>query len=207
MDYLISIMLFAISTSITPGPNNIMVMTSSLNYGAKKSLPLLSGICVGFALMLLLVGLGMGELFNLFPALSLIIKCIGTIYLLYLAWLIVNSGSVSSNIQKAKPLGFFKGAIFQWVNAKAWVVAIGAIAAFTSSGEENLIQNLTISLAFLVFSFPCVGVWLLFGSLLREKLQNQQHLKLFNVVMSLLLVLSVLPVLSDVINQLRSHYL
>ncbi|KOO06454.1 LysE family translocator [Vibrio hepatarius] len=204
MDYMISIALFAISASVTPGPNNIMVMTSGLNFGVKKSLPLLTGICVGFAIMLLLVGLGFSQLFNMFPHLSLIIKIVGTAYLLYLAWLIASTSSVANGNQQARPLGFLKGAIFQWVNAKAWVVAIGAISAFTTVGEQYATQNLTIATTFFIVSFPCVGVWLMFGSLLRQKLENQTYLRWFNISMALLLVISVLPVALDVWSQLTA---
>ncbi|WP_417792519.1 LysE family translocator, partial [Stutzerimonas xanthomarina] len=97
MEYILSVVLFAISSSVTPGPNNIMVMTSGLNFGVRKSIPLLSGICIGFALMLLLVGLGFAQLFNLFPGLNLLIKVAGTLYLLYLAWLIARSGTVGQS--------------------------------------------------------------------------------------------------------------
>lgn len=179
-------------------------MTSGLNFGVKKSLPLLTGICVGFAIMLLLVGLGFSQLFNMFPHLSLIIKIVGTAYLLYLAWLIASTSSVANGNQQARPLGFLKGAIFQWVNAKAWVVAIGAISAFTTVGEQYATQNLTIATTFFIVSFPCVGVWLMFGSLLRQKLENQTYLRWFNISMALLLVISVLPVALDVWSQLTA---
>ena len=118
MEYLLSVALFAITSSVTPGPNNIMVMTSGLSFGIRRSLPLLTGICVGFAVMLLLVGLGFGQLFILFPHLDLAIKTIGTVYLLYLAWQIARATDVGSANQQAKPFGFIKGALFQWVNAK-----------------------------------------------------------------------------------------
>lgn len=199
---MMSIVLFAISASVTPGPNNIMVMTSGLNFGVRKSIPLLTGICVGFTIMLLLVGLGFGHLFNLFPHLSLLIKITGITYLLYLAWLIAKSSSVDSGNQQTKPLGFLKGALFQWVNAKAWVVAIGAISAFTTTGEQHTIQNLTIATTFFLVSFPCVGVWLMFGSLLRQKLDNETYLRWFNRSMSFLLLLAVFPVIGDVWHQL-----
>ncbi|WP_413282760.1 LysE family translocator [Vibrio sp. MA40-2] len=201
MEYILSVALFAISCSVTPGPNNIMVMTSGLNFGVRKSLPLLAGICVGFTIMLLLVGLGFGHLFNVFPKLNLLIKITGTAYLLYLALLIATSRNIDQESQRIKPLGFLKGALFQWVNAKAWVVAIGAITAFTSVGEHYAFQNITIAITFFVISFPCVGIWLMFGSLLRQHLQNAQYLRWFNLSMSLLLVVSVLPVISDIWQQ------
>lgn len=198
MDYLISVALFAISSSVTPGPNNIMVMTSGLNFGIRRSMPLLIGICVGFTAMLLLVGLGFGQLFTLFPQLSLIIKIIGTAYLLYLAWLIARSSNVGVTDQQVKPIGFIKGALFQWVNAKAWVVSIGAISAFTTMGESFFSQNMTIATTFFIISFPCVGIWLMFGSMLRQFLDNAAYLRWFNITMSLLLVGSVLPVVKDI---------
>ncbi len=198
MDYLISVALFAISSSVTPGPNNIMVMTSGLNFGIRRSMPLLIGICVGFTAMLLLVGLGFGQLFTLFPQLSLVIKIIGTAYLLYLAWLIARSSNVGVTDQQVKPIGFIKGALFQWVNAKAWVVSIGAISAFTTMGESFFSQNMTIATTFFIISFPCVGIWLMFGSMLRQFLDNAAYLRWFNITMSLLLVGSVLPVVKDI---------
>ncbi|NOI80042.1 LysE family translocator [Vibrio tubiashii] len=203
MEYLLSVALFAISSSVTPGPNNIMVMTSGVNFGVKKTMPLLLGICVGFTIMLLLVGLGFGQLFNLFPQLDVVIKTLGTAYLLYLAWQIAQSGNVSAAGGQPKPLGFMKGALFQWVNGKAWVVAIGAISAFTTVGDTYMSQNLTIAMTFFVASFPCVGVWLMFGSVLRQYLQKPSYLRLFNLTMSILLAISVLPVVIDIAAELN----
>ncbi len=203
MEYLLSVALFAISSSVTPGPNNIMVMTSGVNFGVKKTMPLLLGICVGFTIMLLLVGLGFGQLFNLFPQLDVVIKTLGTAYLLYLAWQIAQSGNVSAAGGQSKPLGFMKGALFQWVNGKAWVVAIGAISAFTTVGDTYMSQNLTIAMTFFVASFPCVGVWLMFGSVLRQYLQKPSYLRLFNLTMSILLAISVLPVVIDIAAELN----
>ncbi|WP_105213252.1 LysE family translocator [Pseudoalteromonas sp. T1lg22] len=202
MDYFFAVVLFAVSSSVTPGPNNIMVMTSGLNFGVRKSLPLMAGICVGFTLMLLLVGLGFSQLFEMFPNLHFLIKCIGVLYLLYLAYLIARSaGEVNSGAQ-SKPFTFMKGALFQWVNAKAWVVATGAIAAFTTVGESFYSQNLIIATTFFVVSFPCVGVWMMFGSLLKNVLNSPKSRAVFNYTMSGLLVLSVVPVLKEIVEQL-----
>lgn len=202
MDYLYAVVLFAVSSSVTPGPNNLMVMSSGLNFGVKRSLPLLAGICVGFTLMLLLVGLGFGQLFTLFPALHLIIKCVGTLYLLYLAWLIARSTGELAGKGQARPLGFLKGALFQWVNAKAWVVATGAIAAFTSAGAGFYQQNLTLALTFFIISFPSVGIWLLFGSVLKRWLAGERARRRFNQAMGALLALSVAPVVREIWQQL-----
>ncbi|KUJ00027.1 transporter protein [Vibrio sp. MEBiC08052] len=152
--------------------------------------------------MLLLVGLGFGHIFNLYPHLSLLIKITGTVYLVYLAYLIAKSRSVENGHKQAIPLGFLKGALFQWVNAKAWVVAIGAITAFTTAGEQNTIQNLAVATTFFLLSFPCVGVWLIFGTLLRQKLENDVYLRRLNMSMAFLLLLSVFPVIRDIWQQL-----
>ncbi|NMP31531.1 LysE family translocator [Thalassotalea sp. M1531] len=202
MEYLLAVVLFAVSSSVTPGPNNIMVMTSGLNFGVKRSLPLLAGICVGFTLMLLLVGVGFSQLFDLFPFLHFIIKCIGVLYLLYLAYLIARSaGNLESNEQH-QPFTFLKGALFQWVNGKAWVVATGAVAAFTTAGTNFYSQIVMISTTFFAVSFPCVGVWLLFGSLLKNALNSAKSRMIFNYTMSALLVLSVIPVVKEVVQQI-----
>jgi threonine/homoserine/homoserine lactone efflux protein len=202
MEYFIAIVLFAISSSVTPGPNNITIMASGVNFGIRKSIPVFMGICVGFAIMLLLVGIGFGQVFEKVPVLHLFIKFVGTLYLLYLAFLIATADEVSMSKTPAKPLTFMNGALFQWLNAKAWVVATGAIAAFTTVGVDFYTQNMIIALTFLVVSFPCVGVWLLFGSTLKNRLKSKQHRKVFNYSMAGLLVLSVVPVIIELSDQL-----
>ncbi|WP_416306980.1 LysE family translocator [Neptunicella sp. SCSIO 80796] len=202
MEYLFAVVLFAVSSSVTPGPNNIMVMTSGVNFGVRRSLPLLAGICVGFSVMLLLVGFGFSQLFELFPGLHFVIKCVGVIYLLYLAYLIAKSAETVSSNSQAAPFSFMKGALFQWVNAKAWVVATGAIAAFTTVGAGFYSQNIMIAATFFVVSFPCVGLWLAFGSLLKNLLNSPKSRKGFNFAMAGLLALSVVPVIAEIVRQL-----
>ena len=183
MDYLIAVVLFAISSSVTPGPNNITVMASGVNFGIRRSLPVFMGICVGFSVMLLLVGIGFGQIFEQMPSLHIFIKFFGTLYLIYLAYLIATANEISTSKAQAKPLTFLNGALFQWLNAKAWVVATGAIAAFTTVGLDFYTQNIIIALVFLVISFPCVGIWLFFGSTLKSKLKSKNSMKVFNYSM------------------------
>jgi threonine/homoserine/homoserine lactone efflux protein len=202
MEYLFAIFLFAVSSSITPGPNNIMVMTSGVNFGAKKSLPLLMGICVGFSLMLLLVGLGFSQLFEALPGLHFVIKCVGVLYLLYLAYLIAKSATTVTSNSQAQPITFMKGALFQWVNAKAWVVATGAIATFTTVGAGFSHQHIVIATTFFVVSLPCVGIWLTFGSLLKNLMNSPNSRRVFNFSMSGLLVISVTPALKEIVELL-----
>jgi threonine/homoserine/homoserine lactone efflux protein len=195
MDYLIAITLFAVSSSITPGPNNMLVMTSGVNYGIRKSIPLLLGICVGFSAMLLVVGFGLNALFQARPELITAIKVFGIVYLLYLSLLIWRTQSLSETMQ-SKPLGFMNGAMFQWVNGKAWVVALGAISVFTQPGQTD---HWLLSAIFLVVSLLCVGTWLLFGSALRTHLNSHARNRLFNRSMAILLVLSVVPIIVELL--------
>ena len=201
MELFLSILLFALSTSITPGPNNIMIMTSGLNHGVKNSIPHLLGICFGFPVMVILVGLGIGVFFEMFPLFHEIIKIFGVIYLLYLSWLIALSSPTSLDGESSKPFSFVQASLFQWVNPKAWVMAAGAVSAYTTLSTDVFIQVIYIALAFFVVSFPSVGVWLVFGAGLKKYLKSPKHQKVFNVSMALLLICSVLPVLKELVDQ------
>ncbi|KAF7769697.1 hypothetical protein PCIT_a2582 [Pseudoalteromonas citrea] len=205
MEALLAVLLFAISSSITPGPNNIMVMTSGVNFGVRKSIPLLLGICFGFVVMLITVGFGFGKLFEVFPALQLWIKFLGTVYLIYLSFLIACTRSDLQSDAQQRPLSFLNGALFQWVNAKAWVVAMGAIVAFTNSGVDYVYENIMVAAVFLAVGLPCVGVWLVFGVVLKKYLSNSIRQRYFNYTMAGLLLLSVAPVCLDIMTQLTSE--
>ena len=197
MDVFFAVFFFALSSTITPGPNNIMMMSSGVNYGVRASLAHLCGICLGFPAMVLLVGLGFGLIFTTLPWLHTVIKVIGVVYLLWLAWKIAGSGAGQIDTVQNKPLNFWQAAAFQWVNAKAWVMASGAIAAFTPVGGAVLSEVLQITAAFLLVSFPCVGAWLTFGAMLRRVLNQPHYRQWFNYSMALLLLLSVLPVVYE----------
>lgn len=225
MDLYIAIFVFAVSTTVTPGPNNIMIMTSGLNFGLQRSLPHLMGICLGFPLMVAGVGIGFGVVFEKFPMAHEIIKILGVLYLLYLAYLVATSAPKSleasdretmhkgasnkdaSNKEKhqenPKPLTFLQAALFQWVNPKAWVMATGAVAAYTTQDAGMLLQVLLIAGAFLIASMPCVGIWLVCGTWLKRFLKEVRYQRAFNRTMALLLVVSILPV----INELKETYL
>lgn len=192
-----AVLLFAFSTTITPGPNNVMIMSSGMNYGIRASLQHLLGICLGFPLMVLLIGLGFGIVFEQYPNLHQIIKLLGTIYLIWLAWHIASAKPKRIEQGKSKPLNFYQAVLFQWVNGKAWVMASGAIAAFTSLDGLYWLEVIYITTAFLVVAFPCVGLWLIGGALLRKVLTKPFFQRLFNISMALILLLSVLPVLKE----------
>ena len=192
MELFWALVFFAFATSITPGPNNIMIMSSGLNYGVQKSLAHLAGIQLGFLLMLLAVGLGAGLLLQQ-PLLHQLIKVVGSGYLLYLAWKIASAEPEQIATGDSKPLSFMQALLFQWVNAKAWVMITGAIAAFTSLHGVYWQQLALIALVFLLVGLPCTGSWLLFGAALKRLLAAPRQRRLFNRLMGALLALSVLP--------------
>ena len=195
MELVFAIALFAFSAGITPGPNNIMLMTSGVNFGIKRSIPHLMGISLGFPTMILAVGLGLSAIFQAYPFIHIVIKVIGISYLLYLSWLIANSSSKMEGKQVSKPFTFLQAAAFQWVNPKGWIMAVGAIATFTSVQQELNSQVITIASVFLCVAFPCAIVWLGFGVALKRLLKNERQQRIFNITMALLLVASIIPMM------------
>ncbi len=196
MELILAIALFAFSSGITPGPNNVMLMTSGVNFGVRKSLPHLFGICIGFPCMVLAIGLGLSALFQTYPHLHTVIKYIGIAYLLYLSWLIATSSSKMEGKQKRAPLSFIQAAAFQWVNPKGWIMAIGAVATFTSVQQPLAPQIFTITTVFFCVAFPCAMIWLGFGVALKRLLKNARQQKIFNITMALLLVASIIPMIA-----------
>ncbi|GAA0550759.1 LysE family translocator [Rheinheimera aquimaris] len=202
MELFWTLVFFAFATSITPGPNNIMIMSSGVNYGVQRSLPHMAGIQLGFLLMLLAVGAGAGLVLQQQPMLHTVIKLLGSVYLLYLAWKIATARPQQIETGSSKPLSFIQALAFQWVNAKAWVMITGAIAAFTSLQGVYWQQLALIALVFLLVGLPCTGSWLLFGAALKRLLTEPTHRQWFNRVMGTLLALSVLPPLWQALSAL-----
>lgn len=194
-DLLTAFILFAFVSSITPGPNNTMLLASGVNFGVRRSIPHAMGISIGFMLMVLGVGFGLGELFKAWPPLYSILRYVGAAYLLYLAWKIATSGPISGDAAGTrKPLSFWGAAAFQWVNPKVWVMAVGAITTYTPA-QGYVLNVIVIAALFALVNLPSVGIWVMFGSALRNLLQNPRWLMLFNVLMALLLVISLYPLL------------
>lgn len=196
-----ALLMFVISASITPGPNNLMLMASGLNHGIKRSVPHLLGVDIGFTLMVVAVGLGMAGVFSAFPQLHDVLKVIGTLYLLWLAWQIGSAPVDGIKLKDRKPFSFMQAALFQWVNPKAWIMIVGAVATYTEAGSNYTWQVMQIALFFFVFGTPCTIVWLLFGTSLKRFINTPGNLRLFNISMALLLVASLLPGLLDLVIQ------
>ncbi len=194
MDLVLPLFLFSLTAAITPGPNNIMIMASGLNFGAVRSLPHLFGICFGFPVMIILIGTGLGAVFEQYPILHEIIKVIGIAYLIYLALRIANADKSTRVATPGKPFTFLQSALFQWINPKGWIMASSAIAAYTTVGNDIFSQVLLIAFIFFLVTFPSAGTWLIFGVGLQRFLEQPKYRRTFNVSMALLLVISILPV-------------
>ncbi len=193
-DLFLALVVFAFVSSITPGPNNLMLLASGVNFGFRRTIPHMLGIGIGFTVMVVLVGLGLGELFERYPTVYTGLRVAGGIYMLWLAWKIANSGPVGEGRARGTPMTFLQAALFQWVNPKAWVMAITAIAAYTLP-DEYLRSVLLVALVFGAVNLPSVSTWALFGVGLRHVLNNPRVLRAFNITMAVLLVLSLAPLL------------
>ncbi|MDH2053429.1 LysE family translocator [Achromobacter marplatensis] len=191
--------LFALVSSITPGPNNVMLASSGLNFGFRRSMPHLLGVNLGFTLMIFLVGIGLGSVFQQVPELYTLLKYAGAAYLLYLAWKIANSGGMEDGDARGKPFTFLQAAAFQWVNPKAWVMAVGVVATYTP--QNGFFANLVIAtLVCGIVNLPSIGVWVTFGTALRRVLHKPWAVRAFNVSMALLLVASLYPVALEMLH-------
>ncbi|MFT0850303.1 LysE family translocator [Achromobacter sp. F4_2707] len=195
-EFLLAFVAYAFVTSITPGPNNTMLLASGLNYGFVRSLPHVLGVSIGFALMVVGVGVGLGSLFAVYPELYVVLRVGGAAYLLYLAWLIGTARPLDDRPEISRPFGFWKAAGFQWVNPKAWIMASGAITTYVPAGS-GMMSVIIIAILFAIINAPSVSVWVICGTSLRRFLNDPRSLRIFNTSMAILLVLSLYPLIFD----------
>lgn len=201
-DLLIALIGFAIVSSISPGPNNLLVMTSGLNYGVPRSLPLVTGITLGFVVMLIAIGIGLGPMIQSSSWVHTGVKILGLAYMLWLAWKVAVSDATPAALDNdacGRPLSALDGAAFQWVNPKAWAVALSATAVFTVPDTATGSLAL-ISLVFTAVAFVCLSAWAAFGTFMRRLVDTPSKTRVFNVAMALLLVASAAPVAYDLIQ-------
>ncbi len=192
-DLFAALFTFALVTVITPGPNNLMLMASGANFGFRRTLPHMLGIAIGFPSMVCLVGLGVMRLFDHWPVSYLILKGLSVIYLLYLAWKIANAAPPERRKAEGTPLTFVQSAAFQWVNPKAWSMALSAITLYASG--RDLPAVLWVAGVYVSVSLLSTTGWTVLGQQMRRLLTNPARLRRFNRIMAALLVATLLPVL------------
>ncbi|PSM17829.1 MULTISPECIES: LysE family translocator [Nitratireductor] len=193
-DVFFALLVFAFVSSITPGPNNLMLLVSGVNYGFWRTVPHMLGIGAGFVTLLLSVGLGLGAVLSSFPSLHTALKFAGGAYLLYLAWRIAMSRSIDGVSGNGRPMSFLSAAAFQWVNPKAWVMAVTAMVLYTNA-DSPFGSVFLVAVAFGLVNVPCVSSWAGFGVALRRFLADPIRLKWFNIAMGLLLAATLWPML------------
>ncbi len=192
LNLLIGLISFAFVTSITPGPNNLMLMASGANFGFSRSLMHMIGINLGFATLVAVAGLGLASLMVAVPAAGLGLKVLATVYMLWLAWKIAHAGAPGEGKAASRPMNLIEAAAFQWVNPKAWAMALGAVSAYSTASIPSIVQ---VVLVFSAVNLPCIATWVLAGEMLRHVLTNPNRLAVFNWTMAGLLVLSLWPTL------------
>jgi len=192
-DVFAAMLAFCFVSGVTPGPNNLMLMTSGVNFGFRRTLPHLAGVVFGFTAMVALIGLGLDAIFSRFPALLPTMRWVGAAYMLWLAWKIATSGPVGEGERRGRPLGFFGAAAFQWVNPKCWVMAISALTAYAV--VDDYARNvLIVALTYFVIGFPGSGAWALLGASMRRALADPRIARWFNWTMAALLAASIATV-------------
>jgi threonine/homoserine/homoserine lactone efflux protein len=183
---------FALATSVTPGPNNIMLTASGANFGFRRTIPHMLGVAIGFTVMVLAIGLGLSEVFKALPVIHQLLRYGGAAYLLYLAYRIATAAPTTPDGARAagRPLTFLQAALFQWVNPKGWMMAVGAISAYTTVGGDLVQESILIAGVFGAIGLPAVALWTGLGAAIGRLLQAKWALRAFNIAMALLLVAS-----------------
>lgn len=189
----VALCVFALVASCTPGPNTMMLLASGVNFGFYRTIPHMIGIMLGFAALLLSVGFGLGAVFEAFPVVKLILKITGAVYLVYLAWRIAMTRAMDKGETGGQPFSLIQAAAFQWVNPKAWIMAISAMAIYTTASAPTYTALLVVG-AFLLVGIPSVMIWAGGGAMLRGWLAHPTRLKIFNLAMGGLLIASLYPV-------------
>ncbi|WP_137701104.1 LysE family translocator [Marimonas lutisalis] len=192
-DILAALALFAFVSSITPGPNNLMLMASGANFGFRRTIPHMLGIGIGFTVMVVLVGVGLIRVFDAWPVGHVILTVFSVSYLLWLAWMIAHAAPPEARDGGGKPLSFLQAALFQWVNPKAWSMALTAVSLYAP--ERSLAAIGLVAVVFGAINLPTVSTWTVLGQQMRRVLTNPARLRAFNWTMAVLLVATLFPVL------------
>ena len=193
-DLLIALLGFAFVTSVTPGPNNMMLLASGANFGFRRTVPHMLGISVGHSVMVFLVGMGLAGIFKTWPPALLILKLGSVAYMLWLAWKIAHAAAPGDGRQAAQPMTFRQAAAFQWVNPKAWAMALTAVSAYVA--VPSIAAYAAVAAAFACVNLPSITLWVAAGQAVRGWLTGPVRLRAFNWTMAGLLVLSLWPVLT-----------
>lgn len=207
-EQLFALIVFSLTSFFTPGPNNVMLLTSGVNHGFRRTIPHMAGVTLGFAGMTVLVALGLGSLFRALPVIHDVVEVVGVLYLLWLAWKIataptargIDTGSAAT---AARPFTFLQAAAFQWVNAKGWVMVVSVVSIWVPEGPEAMMWIALIFAVFVVVGVGSTIAWAALGSLIARLFHDPRRLRLFNLAMAVLLVASLWPAFRDIVGWLH----
>lgn len=189
LELLTTFALFALVSSITPGPNNLMLLASGANFGIRQTVPHMLGIGVGFVVMVILIGIGLVGIFDAYPLTYDILRVASIGYLIYLAWKIATAAPVQAADATGRPFTFFQAALFQWVNPKAWAMGLTAVTVYAPTQSFDAI--LWVALIFGVINLPSIACWTVLGRQIQPLLSNGRRMQAFNIVMAGLLLTTV----------------
>ncbi|MDZ7938713.1 MAG: LysE family translocator [Rhodoferax sp.] len=201
---LLAASVFAVVSAGTPGPNNAMLMASGVNFGFRRTLPHLMGVDLGFAFMVLCVGLGLHSVLDRYPEVYAVLRYVGGAYMVWIAWKLASArpANVQANTDDTpptsttRPMGFWAAAAFQWVNPKAWVMAVTCMTAYLGA-DASMLEVALLAGLYLVLGTPCSAFWVGFGQIMRGLLQDPLRLRIFNITMALALLASLYPMLAS----------
>jgi len=195
---LLPFLAFAIVASATPGPNNIMVLATAATHGMRATLPMILGVVLGFGFMVVVIGIGVARPLAAHTTLHQALRWVGAAWLLVLAWKIATAKAPSTVPERrGVPLGFWSTCAFQWVNPKAWVMALATATTYTTPGRDAAAQVLVLAAILVLVSLPTVSGWALLGSRASRHIASPERLRVFNLIMGLLLAASVIPAVLD----------
>ena len=190
MQSLLPFLLFAFASTITPGPTNILALSHGARFGVRATLPLVLGACLAAALIVLLVGLGLGEALLRYPRVQLAMSWLGALWLSWLAWQLWRSAAAPLNTTDERELGPLGAAALQLVNPKVWMMAVAVVSVFAAGSADKAMRVLQLSLIFLLLAVPSMIAWALLGVGSARLLQSPQRMTRFNQVLALLLFVS-----------------
>lgn len=193
IDLLLPLVLFALATSITPGPNNLMLMASGANFGVRATLPHMLGVGIGFVFLCICTGLGLVQVFDRWPIARDVLTIVAAVYLLWLAWKFANAAPTGEGASRGRPMTFLGAAAFQWVNPKAWAMAITAVTAYAA--DQSIGAVVIVAVVFGLVNIPSVGLWVVAGQEMRRFLTSSARLRAFNWTMAGLILLTLWPML------------
>jgi threonine/homoserine/homoserine lactone efflux protein len=193
IDLLLPLVLFAFATSVTPGPNNLMLMASGANFGLRATVPHMLGVGLGFVFLCLCTGLGLVQVFDRWPAAKVALTVASAVYLIWLAWKFGTAAPLAEGAARGRPMTFLAAAAFQWVNPKAWAMAITAVTVY--AGQRTVGAVALVAVIFGMVNIPSIGLWVVAGREMRRFLTSPARLRAFNWTMAALILATLWPIM------------